>query len=133
MKKIGEGEIDFDKIVATPEHMNDLRQHARILGPKGMMPNVKSGNLVKPDDLMETVRQSKMGMIEYRVNDNSFIMGKFGKRSFTQEKLEQNLLAFLEAIKNKRPESIKGRYMRSASIKTSMGPCIKMSIDAFKD
>lgn len=74
-----------------------------------------------------------MGLIEYRVNENSFIMGKFGKRDFTPENLEKNLMAFLESVKGKRPESIKGRYMNSAHIKTSMGPPVKMSIDMFKD
>lgn len=133
LKQIAAGEINFDKIVTTPEHMIDLKQMARILGPKGLMPNVKSGNLVKPDDLIETVKSSKMGLIEYRVNENSFIMGKFGKRNFKPEDLEKNLMAFLESIKGRRPESVKGRYMSSAHIKTSMGPPVKMSIDMFKD
>ena len=107
-----------------------MRQ-SNILGPKGMMPNVKSGNLVKPDDLLETVKQSKMGLIEYRINDNSFIMGKFGKRSFTPENVESNLVALLNSIKGKRPESVKGRYLRHASIKTTMGPPIKLSLEEF--
>jgi large subunit ribosomal protein L1 len=87
IKDIIAGTIEFDKIISTPEHMPELKALARILGPKGLMPNVKSGNLVKPDDLIETVQQSKQGMIEYRVNDEGFIMNKIGMRSFTPQDL----------------------------------------------
>lgn len=88
LKDISEGmAIPFDKIIATSEFMNGLKGLARILGPKGLMPNVKSGTLVKPDDLIETLKQSKQGLIEFRVNESATIMGKFGKRDFTDENL----------------------------------------------
>ena len=87
IKEISDGVINFDKIIATPEHMSGLKQLARVLGPKGLMPNLKSGTLVKPDDLLATVKQSKQGLIEFRVNESATIMNKFGKRAFKEEDL----------------------------------------------
>jgi len=112
--------------------MQGLKQLARVLGPKGLMPNVKSGTLVKPDDLMETVKQSKQGLIEFRVNENGTIMGKFGKRDFPDENLQTNLDSFIKAVARKRPESVKGKYLSNAMVKTSMGPTIKLDIEYYK-
>ena len=111
IKEIGEGALNFDKIIATPEHMQGLKTLARVLGPKGLMPNVKSGTLVKADDLIAAVKSSKQGLIEFRVNEGATIMNKFGKRDFSNESLETNLDALLRSIAQKRPDSIKGRYM----------------------
>jgi large subunit ribosomal protein L1 len=133
IKSIQAGEINFDKIIATPEHMPQLKALARILGPKGLMPNVKSGNLVKPDDLIETVNQSKQGMIEYRVNDDGAIMNKFGKRSFTPDELRINLEAILKSIAVRKPESVKGRFMAKGMVKTTMGPVVKLDLEAYKE
>ena len=80
MKDIGEGNIPFDKIIATPEHMPTLKAMARILGPKGLMPNIKSGTLVKQHELIETVKKSKEGLVEFRVDSSSYIKGMIGKR-----------------------------------------------------
>jgi large subunit ribosomal protein L1 len=128
LKSITEGEIKFDKIISTPEHMPGLKQLARVLGPKGLMPNVKSGTLVKPDQLLETVKQSKQGLIEFRVNESATIMTKLGRREFSDEALSENLDALLKAIAMKRPESVKGRYMGRALMKTSMGPTLKLDV-----
>lgn len=98
IKEIGEGVLNFDKIIATPEHMQGLKTMARVLGPKGLMPNVKSGTLVKADDLLDAVKTSKQGLIEFRVNEGATIMNKFGKRSFTDENLAVNLDALLRSI-----------------------------------
>lgn len=114
LKQIAEGTIEFDKIIATPDHMPSLKSMARILGPKGLMPNVKSGTLVKADELIEAVKQSKQGLVEYRVTENAFVMNKFGKRDFTDEDLERNLDALLSSIAKKRPETVKGRYFKKA-------------------
>jgi len=78
--------------------MQGLKTMARVLGPKGLMPNVKSGTLVKADDLLEAVKTSKQGLIEFRVNEGATIMNKFGKRSFTDENLAVNLDALLRSI-----------------------------------
>lgn len=131
LKSITEGEIKFDKIISTPEHMPGLKQLARVLGPKGLMPNVKSGTLVKPDQLLETVKQSKQGLIEFRVNESATIMTKLGRREFSDEALSENLDALLKAIAMKRPESVKGRYMGRALMKTSMGPTLKLDVQAY--
>ena len=99
LKDIGEGAtMPFDKIIATPEQMPALKQLARVLGPKGLMPNVKSGTLVKQHELVETVKQAKQGLVEFRVNEGSFIMNKIGKRKFENESLVENLEALMEAI-----------------------------------
>ena len=87
MKDIGEGNVPFDKIIATPEHMPTLKAMARILGPKGLMPNIKSGTLVKQHELVETVKKSKEGLVEFRVDSGSFIKGMIGKRTFENEAL----------------------------------------------
>lgn len=87
LKEISEGNIPFDKIIATPEHMPTLKALARVLGPKGLMPNVKSGTLVKQHELVDTVKQAKQGLVEFRVNEAAFTMNKIGKRSFTDEQL----------------------------------------------
>lgn len=133
LRDISEGAaLNFDKIISTPEHMQGLKTLARVLGPKGLMPNVKSGTLVKPDDLMETVKQAKQGLIEFRVNENGTIMGKFGKRDFPDDNLKTNVDAFIRAVARKRPESVKGKYLSNAMVKTSMGPTIKLDIQMYQ-
>ena len=132
IKEIGEGTLNFDKIIATPEHMQGLKTLARVLGPKGLMPNVKSGTLVKADDLLSAVKSSKQGLIEFRVNEGATIMNKFGKRDFSNENLETNLDALLRSIAQKRPETVKGRYMQKALVKTSMGPTVKLDLTPYQ-
>jgi len=89
--------------------------------------------LCKADDLLETVKVSKQGLIEYRVNDNSFIMNKFGKRTFTDDNLKTNLEALLTTIAKRKPESVKGRFLLNAMVKTSMGPIFKLDLTPYKD
>lgn len=132
IKEIGEGTLNFDKIISTPEHMQALKTMARVLGPKGLMPNLKSGTLVKADDLLEAVKSSKQGLIEFRVNEGATIMNKFGKRDFSNESLETNLDALLKSIAHKRPDSVKGRYMQRALVKTSMGPTLKLDLTPYQ-
>jgi large subunit ribosomal protein L1 len=82
---MAEGKIEFDKLICTTEQMQQLKPLARVLGPKGLMPNVKSGTLVKPDELIEAVKLSKQGQIEFRVNEHSDIMVKIGLRDFQED------------------------------------------------
>jgi len=131
LKDISEGIILFDKIIATPEFMPTLKSMARILGPKGLMPNLKSGTLVKQHELIETVKISRQGLIEFRVNEGSFIMNKIGNRGFEIEDLKKNLDAIMLAIAKKKPETVKGKYFTKAQIKTSMGPPLKLDIGAY--
>jgi len=132
LKEIGEGRIAFDKILATPEHMQTLKSLARILGPKGLMPNVKSGTLVKPDDLLDAVKLSKQGLMEFRVNDDATIMCKIGKKDFTEKDLESNLDALLTAVAKKRPDSVKGRFFGKSMVKASMGPTVKLDLQKYQ-
>lgn len=85
IKQMAEGKLEFDKLIATTEQMQQLKPLARVLGPKGLMPNVKSGTLVKPDELLEAVKLSKQGQIEFRVNEHSDIMVKIGLREFQED------------------------------------------------
>ena len=109
IKQMAEGQINFDKIIATPEQMNALKPLARILGPKGLMPNAKSGTLVKPAELLEAVRLSKQGQIEFRINEHSDIMVKIGLREFENDQIYQNFDSFAIALAKKKPEIIKGK------------------------
>ena len=84
---IAEGKVPFDKIICTQEFIQNLKKYARVLGPKGLMPNVKSGTLVKSDEIVEQVKQSKLGLIEFRINPEAFIQSKIGLREFDEEKL----------------------------------------------
>ena len=90
LKRIADGDIFFDKLIATQEQMQSLKSLARILGPKGLMPNVKSGTLVKADELIETVKITKQGQIEFRVNEHADIMVKIGLKEFKDEDLQKN-------------------------------------------
>ena len=111
--------------------MPQLKALARTLGPKGLMPNVKSGTLVKPDILIESVKQSKQGLIEYRVTEDGTIMNKIGMRSFTEEDLLRNSEALINSVASKRPADIKGRFFNKGIIKTSMGPALKIDLSKF--
>ena len=109
LKQIAEGNINFDKLIATQDQMPALKNMARILGPKGLMPNVKSGTLVKPDELIDTVKISKQGQIEFRVNEHSDIMVKIGLKEFDTENLQKNFDSFARALVKKKPDSVKGK------------------------
>lgn len=108
LKQVAEGIINFDKLIATPEQMAQLKPLAKIIGPKGLMPNLKSNTLVKPDELLEAVRVSKQGQIEFRINDNADIMAKIGLRSFENEDIAKNYDSLARALIRRKPESIKG-------------------------
>ena len=134
LKEIGQGaKIEFDKIICTTEQIGTLKQYARTLGPKGLMPNVKSGTLVKSDQLADTIKQSKQGLIEYRVDEHSFIKNKIGKRRFTDEELLSNLDAVMRSIISRRPPSVKGKYFNRAFLKSSMGPSIKLDLAHYQE
>lgn len=111
--------------------MSLLKSYARSLGPKGLMPNVKSGTLVKNDELLEVIKQSKQGLVEFRVNDGAFIMNKIGKRTFKDEDLHTNLDALMSAIARKRPDSVKGKLFKKVLVKTSMGPPLRLDIEKY--
>lgn len=124
LAQLEKGEINFDVLIATPNLMVKLAKHARVLGPKGLMPNPKSGTVTK--DVEKAVSQAKAGKIEYRVDSTGNIHVGIGKVSFGAEKLHENARAVLDSIKQNKPGSVKGPYVANIAITTSMGPSIKV-------
>ena len=120
------GVIDFDILVSTPAFMSKLGKYARLLGPKGLMPNPKSGTVT--NDVAKAVTESKAGRLEYRVDSTGIIHVGVGKVSFGSEKLLQNVQAVMTSIKNNKPSSLKSTYIVSVFITTSMGPSIPVDL-----
>ena len=121
-----EGWVDFDTVIATPDMMPSLGKVAKILGPKGLMPNPKAGTVTV--DVAKAVTETKAGKIEYRLDKNNIIHCMIGKVSFGKEKLKENYLALHETILKAKPAAAKGTYMQTVSLATSMGAGIKLSI-----
>lgn len=128
IKKIEEGWTDVDVIIATPDVMSQVGKLGRILGPRGLMPNPKSGTVTF--DVAKAVRDAKAGKIEYRVDRAGILHVPMGKASFDEEKLFQNACVFLEAILRARPAAAKGQYIRSLALSTTMGPGVKLERQA---
>lgn len=124
LQQLDKGKIDFDILIATPKLMAKLGKYARVLGPKGLMPNPKSGTVTS--DVAKAVTESKAGRVEYRVDSTGIVHVGIGKVSFGAEKLNQNAKVLLASIKSNKPSSIKGSYVQSVFITTSMGPSIKV-------
>jgi len=124
-EKIQGGWLDFDIAVATPDMMGVVGKLGRILGPRGLMPNPKSGTITF--DLQRTIEEIKAGKVEYRTEKAGNIHLPIGKISFTPEKLQQNFYTVLEALIRARPPAAKGQYIRSITVSSTMGPGIKIS------
>ena len=122
LKRLEKGEIDFDVLISTPQYMPKLGKFARLLGPKGLMPNPKAGTVTM--DLEKAVKESKAGKVEYRVDKQSIVHIGIGKVSFGDDKLIENANAFFDSLKAQKPTSIKGTYVKSVFITTTMGPSI---------
>jgi large subunit ribosomal protein L1 len=128
VKKIEEGWTAVDVIIATPDVMGQVGKLGRILGPRGLMPNPKSGTVTF--DVAKAVRDAKAGKIEYRVDRAGILHVPIGKASFDDEKLFQNACAFLEAVLRAKPAAAKGQYVRSLALSSTMGPGIKLDRQA---
>ena len=126
IKVLESGSFNFDVLVATPSQMPKLGKYARLLGPRGLMPNPKSGTVTT--DITKAITDAKAGKIEYRVDSGGIIHVGVGKVSFKPAQLLENLQAVLASIKANRPASIKANYVISAYLTTSMGPSIKIAI-----
>ena len=122
LQQLDKGVLDFDILIATPQQMAKLGKYARLLGPKGLMPNPKSGTVTT--DVAKAVTEAKAGRVEYRVDSTGIVHVGVGKVSFNPDKLQQNAEAILASIKANKPSSLKGTYIRSAHVTTSMGPSI---------
>jgi large subunit ribosomal protein L1 len=127
LEKIKGGWTDIDVIIATPDVMAELGKLGRILGPKGLMPNPKSGTVTM--DVAQAVREVKAGKIEFRVDKTGIINTSLGKISFTEDKLVENVRTFLTTIIKMKPASSKGQYVKSLYLTTTMGPGLKISKD----
>jgi len=125
--KIAQGYSDFDVVVATPNMMAVIGKVARILGPRGMMPNPKTGT-VNPD-IAKAVKEIKAGKVEYRVDKEGNMHVSIARCSFDNKKVEENLVALLDAVLKARPASVKGTYIKNAVVHTTMGPAVKFQFN----
>lgn len=124
LQQLEKGVIDFDILIATPGMMAKLGKYARVLGPKGLMPNPKSGTVT--NDVSKAVNEAKAGRLEYRVDSTGIVHVGVGKVSFGADKLTQNLRAVFASIKSNKPASVKSTYVKAVHITTTMGPSIKI-------
>jgi large subunit ribosomal protein L1 len=125
LKKIQEGWTDVDVIIATPDVMGELGKLGRVLGPRGLMPNPKSGTVTM--DLANAVKEVKAGRVEFRVDKAGIVHCSIGKASFDKAKLAENLHAFLQTVVRLKPSSAKGTYVKSVYLSSTMGPSVHVS------
>ena len=125
---ITQGNIDFDLLIATPNMMPKLAKLGRVLGPKGLMPSPKSGTV--SSTLTETLTDFKKGKFEYKADKTGIVHATFGKVDFTETQLVENLQAFYNSIEKNRPSGVKGKYFKSLSICSTMGPSIKLDFES---
>ena len=123
-KKIEDGWLEFDAVVATPDMMKVAGRLGRVLGPRGMMPNPKAGTVTF--EVGSAVREIKAGKIEFRVDKTAIVHVSFGKTSFSAEQLRENAEVLLAAVVRAKPNSAKGKYIRSVSVSSTMGPGVRV-------
>ena len=120
-----DGWLDFDVVVATPDMMGVVGRLGKVLGPKGLMPNPKAGTVTM--DVTKAVNDIKAGKIEYRLDKSNIVHVPVGKASFTEEQLTQNFDALMDAISKAKPSALKGQYLRSITLTSTMGPGVKVN------
>jgi len=130
IKKIADGWIEFDASIATPDMMPKVAKLGRVLGRRGLMPNPKSGTVVPLQDLSRAINEARKGRVEFRLDRTAIIHLPVGKVSFDKDKLLENLTAVIEAIVKAKPSGIKGQYVKSISLCTSMGPGFKLDLNS---
>ena len=129
IETITQGTIDFDLLIATPNLMPKLAKLGRVLGPKGLMPSPKSGTV--SSTLEATLTEFKKGKFEYKADKTGIVHVSFGKSSFSEDQLVENLQALYDSIEKNRPSGVKGKYFKSLFICTTMGPSIKLDLNTF--
>ncbi|RJQ40443.1 MAG: 50S ribosomal protein L1 [Dehalococcoidia bacterium] len=132
VKKIEEGWLDFDTAIATPDMMGKVGKLGKILGRRGLMPNPKSGTVVAAGDLPRVIEDARKGRVEFKLDRTSIIHLVLGKSNFDTGKLVENLATVVDAIVKAKPTGVKGIYIRSATITTTMGPGIRLDLKALE-
>jgi len=128
VKKIEAGWLEFDTAIATPDMMGKVGKLGKVLGRKGLMPNPKSGTVVTADDLPRVIEDARKGRVEFKLDRTAIIHLPLGKISFETDKLVANMTSVIEAIVKAKPASVKGQYIKSAFLTTTMGPSIKLDL-----
>jgi large subunit ribosomal protein L1 len=128
VKKILDGWLDVDAIVATPDLMGEVGKLGRVLGPRGLMPNPKSGTVTF--DVAKAVKELKAGKIEFRVDKGANVHAPIGKASFSEEQLLENANAFLRELVRARPAATKGHFIKSLTMSATMGPAVTLDASA---
>jgi large subunit ribosomal protein L1 len=130
VQKIQEGWLDFDAIVATPDTMKDVGRLGKVLGPKGLMPNPKTGTVTF--DVAKAVQEIKAGKVEFRVDKTSIIHVPFGRSNFPEKNLLENARVLIGAVVRAKPPTAKGKYLRSAYLSSTMSPSIKLDVGSLE-
>jgi large subunit ribosomal protein L1 len=128
IKRIEEGWTDFDVALASREMMSKVSRLGRVLGPRGLMPNPRTGTVVDPEDLAKAVNDARQGRVEFRLDRTALIHVPIGKISFEEDKLLENMATIVDAVVKAKPSGAKGQYIRSASLATTMGPGIRLEL-----
>jgi len=129
VQKVQGGWLDFDVAIATPQLMSKVGRLGKVLGPRGLMPNPKTGTVIQPEDLPRAIREARQGRVEYRLDKLGSIHVPIGKVSFSPAQLLANLTALMEAIGRAKPSSVKGIYIKKISMAATMGPGIKLDVN----
>src|SRR6476619_5826616 len=129
IKKCNEGWSDFDVAIATPDAMIEVRKLGKVLGPRGLMPNPKTGTVT--DDTAKAVKEVKAGRVEFKVDKGANVAVPVGKRSFTPQQLIENARAVIEAVVRSRPNSVKGAFVESCTLSATMSPPVRLDIREF--
>ena len=126
ISKISSGWVDFDTVVTTPDMMRDVSKLGRILGPRGLMPNPKTGTVT--NDIVQAVKEAKAGRIEFKLNKLGNINVAVGKISFDEKAICENVKTVINAINKARPQGVKGKFVKNISISTTMGPGLRLDL-----
>jgi large subunit ribosomal protein L1 len=124
VERIAGGFLDFDAVVATPDMMRHVGKLGKVLGPRGLMPNPKTGTVTP--DVTKAIREIRAGKVDFRVDKTANLHVSIGRCSFGEQQLRENFLAILETVQKQKPDTAKGRYIRSVALSTTMGPSIRL-------